>query len=70
MKPVAGKFVDLETRDPIGRLSRFVGARASTDQTQIRIRLHVLFFLSVIAPLNDTLSFFCIVKLEGSCKSH
>ena len=53
MKPVAGKFVDLETRDPIGRLSRFVGARASTDQTQIRIRLHVLFFLSVIAPLND-----------------
>ena len=54
MKPVAGQFVDLETRDPIGCLSRFVGARASTDQTQIRIRLRVLFFLSVIAPFNRT----------------
>ena len=60
MKPVAGQFVDLEKRDPIGRLSRFVGARASTDQTQIRIRLHVL-FLRVLRLLEVKGSTFAIV---------
>ena len=66
MKQIGGHFVDLEKRDPINRLSRNVGARAEIVPTQIRIRLHVLFFLSVIAPLNDPSSNFTVIPYRHS----